>query len=220
MTMMTPRGAFESTLGAPLDPRTYRNLAYLLLSVPVGLVAFLLLTVGGSLTLGLSVTLLGPVVLLLVLGVTLVLARLDARLSDRLLGVDLGGPTFPSDADGAVDYLLTFATSRDAWLSVAYLCWRACFGFVGFLFLTTGVSLAIGLLLAPLAYGDFLAVNYRLGVWTVDTFRRSLVAAALGLLVGLLTLVGTNLLAAAGREVATMAFGDDDAVEVGGDASA
>lgn len=216
----TLRGALESIFGAPLDPQTYRNLAYLLLSVPVGFVAFLLLTVGASLTLGLSVTLLGPAVFLLALVATLALAWLDARLTDRLLGVDLGGPSLPSGTEGGVDYVATLVTSRDVWLSPAYLCWRACFGFVGLLLLTTGASLAVGFLVAPLAYGDFLLVNYRVGVWTVDTFPRSLAAAALGLFVGLLTLLGTNLLAAAGREVATVAFGTVDDTDPAADASA
>lgn len=211
MSTNTPRPAVDSLLGAPLDPQTYRNLGYLLLAFPLGLGYFVVLSVGVSLTLGLSVTLLGPVALLATVVLTLALAWLDARFTDRLLGVDLVGPAFPAGTDGIVDYLVTLLTARDPWLSGVYLCWRFLHGTLAFVVLASGVSLAVGLLAAPFVYGEFLSVNYQLGVWTVDTFAESLATAGVGLLVAYLTLVATNLVAAAGRLVADLLFGAPEA---------
>lgn len=204
------RRAVGSLLGAPFDPQTYRNLLYLLVAIPLALLYFVVLSAGVSFTAGLSLTLLGPVALLATALATLALSRVDARLTDRLLGVDLSGPSFPADTGGAVAYAVELVTSRDAWVGAVYLCWRCVFGLAALLLLTTGVSLAAGLLAAPLAYGEFLVVNYRLGVWSVDTLPRALVAAGVGLLVAYATLMSVNLLVRASRAVAARLFGRTD----------
>lgn len=204
------RRAVDWLLGAPFDPQTYRNLLYLLVAMPLGLLYFVVLSAGVSFTAGLSLTLLGPVALLATTLTTLSLSWVDARLTDRLLGVDLSGPSFPADTDGAVAYAVELVTGRDAWVGAVYLCWRCVFGMVAFLLLTTGVSLAAGLLTAPLAYGEFLVVDYRLGVWNVDTLPRALGAAGVGLLVAYATLLFVDLLARAGRIVAARLFGRAD----------
>lgn len=187
----TVRAAFAS----PFDLQTYRNLAYLLLAIPLGLAYFVLLTTAVSLTLGLSITLAGPVLVLLTLLLVVGVAAVDVRLSNALLGMDVPHPEFPERGDGAVDTVVAVLTSRDAWLGGLYLGWRAVLGVVALLVLTVGFSLSTGLLVAPLVYGDVLIVDYRLGTWAIDTFDRALVAASAGFVVGVATLVAANLLA-------------------------
>lgn len=198
----------RAALTTPFDSQTYRNLLYLLAVFPLGLAYFVTLTTAGSTTLGVAVTLLGPVAfvgtLLLVVGLTYA----DTRLSELLLGVDLAAPAFP-DQEGVLPYLRDLVTARDTWLSVVYLLWRSVLGLAAFLLVTVGFSVSASLLAAPLVYGEFLAVNYQFGAWAVDTLPRSLLAAGVGLGVGFLTLLATNGLTRVAAAVPRFLFGPD-----------
>jgi hypothetical protein len=202
MTTTDLRDALVSFAGAPLDPRTYRSLVYLLLAVPIGLGYLLVLSVAGSLSLGLSVTLLGPVAVLGSLLLVVTLAWGDAALTARLLDVDVE-PWFPSREDGVVAFCRRLLLDRSTWTGLAYLCWRVALALVALIVLTTGVSLTTGLLAAPLAYGEHLRVDYLVGVYRVTTLPRALVAAGVGLLVGVCTLYAVNLLGRLSVLVAT-----------------
>ena len=94
------------TLTRPLRQRqTYRNLAYLALAFPLGIVEFAFLATGLALGLGLLITWFGLAVLLATLGGAFVLARLERRLAARLLGAEIAAtapvataarPAFPA----------------------------------------------------------------------------------------------------------------------------
>lgn len=189
----------------PLDGQTYRNVLYLLLAFPLGIAYFVALTTAVSTTLGLAITLAGPVAFVGTLLLALGLTHVDTRLSEVLLGVDLASPEFP-DREGVVPYLRELVTSRDAWLGVCYLFWRFLLGLLAFVLLVTGLSLSVSLLAAPLAYGDSIVVNYQLGTWQVNTFSRSLLAAGVGLVVGFLTLLVANGLASVAKAVPDLLF--------------
>lgn len=193
MTTTDLRAALADLAGAPLDPHTYRSLLYLLLAAPIGLAYLVVLSLAGSLSLGLSVTILGPVAVLATLVLVVTLAWADARLTSELLDVEVT-PWFPARGGGVLAFSKRLVLDRGTWTGLLYLCWRMVLGLVAFVLLTTAVSLATGLLAAPLAYGEFLQVDYRLGVFRVDTLGRSLVAAGLGVLVCLSTLYAANLL--------------------------
>lgn len=164
---------------------------YLLLAFPLGLGYVVVLTVAGSTTLSLAVTLVGPVAFVCTLLLALGLSHVDTRLSELLLGIDLAGPTFP-EWEGPVAYLCGLVTDRDAWLGIVYLSWRFLLGLVAFILLTTGLSVSLSLLAAPLAYGQLLVVDYHVGTWPVNTFPRALLAAGVGLVVGIATLLAAN----------------------------
>jgi hypothetical protein len=204
----------------PLDGQTYRNLLYLLLAFPLGVAYFASITAAVSTTLGLAVTLAGPVAFVATLLLALALTHLDTRLSGALLGADLASPEFP-DSKSVLPFLRELVTSRDAWLGVCYLLWRFLLGMVAFVLLVTGLSLSVSLLAAPLAYGEFVVVNYQVGSWPVNTFPRSLLAAGVGLVVGFLTLLTGNALATVARAVPNLLFDsrDDDSQSRGAEPS-
>ena len=201
MSDTAPRDARRSFVGAPLDPWTYRSVAYLLLAFPIGVAYLIVLSVGASLTLGLSITLLGPVALVATLLTVVSLAWVDGKLTGGLLGVDLA-PGFPDTDRGVVAFTKELVLGRATWVGAVYLAWRVLLGFVALFVLVTGVSLAVSLLAAPFVYGDTLAVQYRLGSLTVDTLGEALAAAGVGALVGLATLYLSNLLGRLSADVA------------------
>jgi len=205
MTDPTARGALHALAGAPLSSETYRNLAYALLSAPLGVAYVVVLTTAAGLTLGLSLTLLGPVALGCSLLVAAAVAWVDGRLTAGLLGADVD-PALPA-GDGATAALRAVFLGRATWGGAAYLCWRAIAGTAALVVFATGLSLAVGLLSAPLAYGGDLAVDYRVGRYAVDTLGRSLLVAGGGVAVLALVLHAGNLFGRISAAVAAELLG-------------
>lgn len=218
MTTTNYRDALASFAGAPLDPRTYRSLLYLALAVPLGFGYLIAFSIAGSLSLGLSVTILAPVAVLGTLLLAVAVVWADTKLTASLLGVEVS-PWFPSRDLGVVEFCKRLVFARSTWTGLLYLCWRMVLAVIALVVLTTGLSLASGLLVAPLAYGEFLLIDYQLGVYRVNTLPRALGAAGLGALVGLLTLYAANLLGRVAAAVTSTLVGDGPVVDTknGGD---
>ena len=67
-------------VGVAVDPRSYVNIFYLLLSFPLGLFYFVFLVTGISLGVGLTIIWVGIPILLLVLGGSWLLCKLERAL--------------------------------------------------------------------------------------------------------------------------------------------
>lgn len=204
----SPNG-WRSILAAPIDPFTYRTLIYLALAAPVGLGYTVFLSVGLGLSLGLSITPLGPVVAVATLLSVVALAWVDATLTGGALGVDVH-PEFPDHDQGLVAFLKELAFGRATWAGVAFLAYRAVLGLVAFVVLVTGISMTAAFLLAPFAYSDALVLHTGASYVVVDTLAESLLVAAGGVLTGLGTLYATNLLGRASAHVADALFAARD----------
>jgi len=205
MTHQQSPDGWRSILAAPIDPFTYRTLLYLALAGPVGLAYTVFLSVGLGLTLGLSITPLGPVVGVATLLSVVALAWVDATFTGGALGVDVH-PEFPDHEQGVVAFLKDLAFGRATWTGVAFLAYRAVLGLVAFVVLVTGISMTAAFLLAPFAYGDALVLHTAASYVFVDTFAESLLVATAGVLTGLGTLYATNLLGRASAHVTDALF--------------
>ena len=194
MPTARPRDAPRSFPGVALKPWTYRTLAYSLLAVPLGFVYVLVLVTGAALTVGVGLTLAGPVFLLLTLLSVVALAHAAGRLTGGLLDVEVD-PPFPDDGT-AVGFLKQFVLGRATWAGVVYLLCRSVLWLVTFVGLVVGLSASASLLAAPLGYGEYLVVFYGAGAVAVDSLVRAPVAAVAGVLVGLVALHLSNLLGA------------------------
>ncbi|KPN32205.1 hypothetical protein SY89_02969 [Halolamina pelagica] len=144
------------------------------MTVPLGFCYFLVLTVAVSTTLGLAVTLAGPIAFGVTLLLVLALSKADLWLTNATLGIDAGSPQFPDTDEGIVDALAGLVLGRDTWVGGLYLLWRSLLGLIAFVLLVGGAGLSFDLLLAPLGYGDALVVNYGYGVVAIDTLPRAL----------------------------------------------
>jgi hypothetical protein len=178
------------------------------------------LSVGLGLTLGLSITPLGPVVAVATLLSVVALAWADATLTGGALGVDVA-PEFPNHEQGVVPFLKELAFGRATWIGVAFLAYRAVLGLVAFVVLVTGVSTTAAFLLAPFAYGDALVLHTGASSVVVDTLAESLLVATTGVLTGLGTLYATNLLGRASAHVTDALFAarDDQTAGTTGEAA-
>ena len=81
-----------SVLGAVVNLQTYKNIAYLLMSFPLGLAYFLFLVIGFSVGFGLSFIVIGIPILIFILSMLPLLAEFERNLANILLGTEITSP--------------------------------------------------------------------------------------------------------------------------------
>jgi hypothetical protein len=215
-------GRLRSFFAAPIRPQTYLNLAYLVLSFPLGLAYLVFGTVGLSLGLGLSVVLVGiPLVMAVVAG-ALVVAGFERRLTTWLLGVDVPARTELA-GEGKWEKLRELATEPGTYGALLYLPLKFAVGTAAFVVTMNALVTGVALLSVPLHYGEsglyvglvtdrpvelHPALHFgwnrllvgveavvRVEAWQVRTLPEALVAAGAGVLVLLAGLALLNWLA-------------------------
>ncbi len=129
---MTAEGTFtheseiDRIFGPVLQSRTYKNLLYLAISFPLGLLYFITMIVGVSLSAGLAILLVGFLTMAMTLGLARIFGTLERGLTKSLLGA-----TFePSPAVGRG--LRAILTDRRNWTTVIFLVLRFPLGVAGF----------------------------------------------------------------------------------------
>ncbi len=195
-------------LGVPLRSQTYRNLSYLLLALPLGIVYAVGLVTGTAVGTGLLLTWVGLPVLLATLAGAAVAAGIEARLASGLVGVDAAVPTvlrefdvregvtFPGD--GFADALRRLVTAPSTWTSVVLVVYKFVVGLVSFVAVVTVGSVTLALLAAPLVYDASGALatggaagRYRIGSWVVSSLPEAVAVAGVGVIA---LIAGLNLL--------------------------
>jgi hypothetical protein len=214
-------GAVGQFLRAPVRIQTYKNLLYLALAFPLGLIYFVGIVVGLSLGTSLLITLVGvPLLVGTLLGAT-ALAGVEAALATYLAGVETPLPAAlrgfePENRlalpDGdPVDVLEQFLTTPTTWTSLVVVAIKFGFGIASFVALVTVGSVTGAALLAPLLYDQstivllaeeiVVAGEYTVGPWAVETLPEALAVAAGGVVLLFAGLNALNALAYAHARV-------------------
>jgi hypothetical protein len=139
--------------GVVIDPRSYLNMIYLLLALPLGIAYFTFLVTGLSLGFGMIITLAGIPILLLVLGGSSVLTRFERWAAQEVLQQPISQPSTQSLKDGWWTRLKAHLSSRITWTGMLYLLLKFPVGIVTFTIVVTLASMTIGFLFAPLICG-------------------------------------------------------------------
>lgn len=159
--------ALGSFVGVPFRTATYKNLAYLALAWPLGILYFVGVTVGLSLGTGLLVTLVGVPILVVTLYLTTVIAGIEASLARLLVDVDAPTPALLRDAtdsaaegsgsvgdesgfDAFVAWTRRLLTTPTTWTALVLVGLKFVFGLVSFVALVVLAVLTGTLLSAPL----------------------------------------------------------------------
>src|ERR1051326_3261830 len=134
------------------DPRAYGALMYMLLSLITGIFYFVVVVTGVSLSIGLFILIIGIPFALLFIGMVRVLAHIEGRVVEGLLGVRMPRRLPPATAPDET----IFARIKDAlvdirtWSSMFYLALMLPLGVAYFTIAVTGVALSAGLTLGSL----------------------------------------------------------------------
>lgn len=182
------RGPIAELLGVVVEGQTYNNLAYLVLAFPLGLLYFVILTVGLSLGMGLALLVIGiPILLAVILGSRPV-ARFERLLANRLLTVDISPPEDLTHTNGTLWSRLEAALSaRSTWTGMAFLFLKFWIGVFSFVVVVVGLSLTIAFVTAPVHY-SITEIAVSLGPWAIDTLPRALLVVPVGMAIGVISL--------------------------------
>ena len=188
------------------------NLIYLLMSLPLGILYFVILITGFSLGAGLLITLVGLPILVAMIFVTYILGDLDRTMTSKLLGVKIPKPEArPSNNDSAKSILVAQLKSLEFWKELGYLLLKMPLGVISFTLAIVFVSLSLGLIAAPFI------VTYvpdaQIMLWNgfvVDTMQSALVTSLVGLGIGAVSVVLINGLANAMGVFSVWALGRKD----------
>jgi putative sensor protein len=174
------------------NPQAYKNIAYLLLAFPTGLMYFLLLVIGSSLGLGLSVIGVG----LLILWGTFILAQLGARL-ERALANNLLGANIPSSEAN----ILSLGALGEGynWRAILFLFLKFPLGILSFILTTSIISIIFGMISAPFLFS---IDTITFGLREIDTLWEALIVSVFGIALLPLTLIFLGRMAKSWRNLA------------------
>ena len=139
--------------GVAADVRTYGSLFYMLLSLATGIIYFTFVTTGLSLSLGLSILIIGIPFLVLFLGLTRVLSLVEGRIVETMLGTRM--PRRPLYSDRSLSWMERIKemfTDVRTWSTMLYLFIMLPLGIVYFTLSFTGLTVSLAFIAAPVLY--------------------------------------------------------------------
>jgi len=215
----TASRSLSDILGVVTDRQTYRNLLYLLLAFPLGLIYYVFLVTGFALGLALSVLLVGLGILLGVAIAVRSLAAFERRLANSLLGTDIAAPDdVETDGEGFVGTAKAYLQAASTWRGLGFVFLKFWLGIASFVLLLTFLGTAVELLLLPVFPGG--ALNVEVANWVVaETFQtptQRLLAVPVGAALCIFALHVLNAFASASASVATSLLGPTDDERAGG----
>ncbi len=154
---------WQKVFGVFLDPRAYGSLLYMFLSLATGILYFTWAVTGLSLSLGLSVLIIGLPFFLFFLASIRLFALLEGRLVESLLGVRMPRrPPFASQAGSIWVRLRAWLGDRRTWTTLLYMVLKLPLGIVSFVIFTVLTTLSLALLAAPVAqpFIDHPVINF------------------------------------------------------------
>lgn len=204
------RYSAAAILGVVADAQTYRNLLYLLLAFPLGLVYYVVLMFGFTLGIALSVLVVGLVILLGgIIGLRYV-ASFERRLANRLLGTEIAAPDdVERDGEGIVATAKAYLRASSTWRGLGFVILKFWLGLLSFVLLLSLLGTAIELLLLPL-YPEG-AFEVEVAGWVVarsfETSTQRTLAVPAGAVLGLFALHVLNAFADANAAIASSLLG-------------
>lgn len=196
---------------APFQARTYANLIYLLLSLPLGILHFTVLSTGLSAGLGLVITVLGLPILFFTLLGSWWLTALERRLAIGILGAEVPpmGPTPFQSGMGFRHDLGEFLKNPVTWTGLLYLgLIKLPLGIVSFVMTTALIAVSTSLLLVPFLYPLSFIEMDSIILWWVDTPAEAGLCFLAGLVLTYVSLLLLNGLAVLWKVLAVSMLGN------------
>ncbi len=206
----SPRYSLSAILGAVADSQTYKNRLYLLLAFPLGIAYYVILVVGFTLGVGLSVIVVGLGILLAtVIGLRLI-ASFERRLANALLGTAIPKPADVKNTDdGLVETAKAYVQAASTWRGLGFVALKFPIGILSFVLLVTFLGTALELVLLPVFPGG--ALNVQVAGWEIarsaETTAQRALAVPVGAVLALVAVHVLNAFAGANAAVASSLLG-------------
>ena len=146
------RSAPGRFFGVIADPYTYGSLFYMLLSLATGIFYFTWVVTGASMSLGLAILIIGIPFVILFVGATRVLALLEGRIVEVMLGERM--PRRPLYSDSSLPVLQRIGamfTDPRTWATMLYFLLMLPLGVLYFSIVVTGIATSLALIATPVA---------------------------------------------------------------------
>jgi uncharacterized membrane protein len=147
-----PRSLLGRFFGVVIDPRTYASLFYMVLALATGIFYFTWVVTGLSLSLGLSILIIGIPFAILFFGSVHVLSLVEGRLVEVMLGERMPRrPVYSGPKNGWIERIgMMFADPRN-WSSMLYMLLMLPLGIVYFTLAVTLLTTSLAFMAAPIA---------------------------------------------------------------------
>ena len=188
MINMTKSGALgHGIVGLVIGPlvrgQTYKQLAYLALSIPLAMVYWMVLGFGLIFGVILTIVLVGVVILLVTVLVTRPLVAFERWLANHLLAVDIGSANDLETPPGKWGAVRRYLDASSTWRGLGFLSMKFWFAIIA-LVLLYGLYQAISMISTivhrPLEI-DFGEINGEPVVWSVETIGDVVIAVPVGI---------------------------------------
>jgi hypothetical protein len=202
--------ALRHFIGAPFRPRTYGNLLYLLLALPLGVAYFVFLSVGLTAGFGLTLIWIGIPLLALVFAGTWAFAAFERQAAIHLLGAAVPpmAPPPTGEARTAWQRAGDFFANPVTWKGMGFLLLKFPLGVVSFVATVVLLSVSGALVLAPL-FWDLEGLSIDTVVFRVDSPGGAWACSLLGVGLIFLSLNLLNALGSVWRGTATLLLGSE-----------
>jgi uncharacterized membrane protein len=154
--MATPRREPSTRLGrffgVFLDPRAYMSLFFMFLALATGIIYFVLAVTGLSLSVGLSVLIIGVPFFLMFMAVCRVVSLAEGRLIEAMTGARM--PRRPVHQGAALGFWARtgeMLKDRRTWTTIAYFLSMLPLGIIYFVLAVAGLSISLSFIALPLA---------------------------------------------------------------------
>ena len=187
----------------------FSNLFYLLLSMPLGILYFFILSAGFVFGAGLAITIIGIPILVAMIFITYILGDLERATTSRMLGIPIVKPEGqPSKSDSAKSILVAQLKSKDFWKELGYLLFvKLVIGMFSFTIAIALFILPLSLLASPLIVAYFPQVDIWFFNTRIDTMSKALVCLAAGSVAAPVSVLAINGLASAHGKITNWALG-------------
>jgi hypothetical protein len=172
--------------GTVREPQTYRNIFYLLLSFPLGLIYFVFLVVFLSLGLGTLIIWIGAFILLMTFMAVRGFTAMERQLTVSMLRTSIPdrrprhSPAPPTN-QSAFDRAKHLVFSRESWAGIVYLMVKFPLGVVSFVLTVALLPVSIALMLTPITL-MIPPLDPSIADWVIDTPIETAPFAFLGLM--------------------------------------
>jgi hypothetical protein len=136
--------------GIYLDPRAYTSLFYMLLTLATGILYFVVVVVGLSLSAGLAILIIGVPFFLAFIGITRVISLGEGRLIEAITGERMPRrPVHPGPVAGWRARIGEMLSDARTWTTLLYFVLMLPLGIIYFVIATLGISGGLRLTLTP-----------------------------------------------------------------------
>ncbi|HEX7031181.1 MAG TPA: sensor domain-containing protein [Gammaproteobacteria bacterium] len=145
------------------DPRAYSSLFYMFLALVTGIFYFTWTVAGVSISLGVSLLIIGLPFFLLFLGSIRLFSLLEGRIVETFLGVRMPRrPEYPAQDAGILDRIVEMLRDVRTWSTMLYMLLMLPLGVLYFGVTVSLVSASLGLVAAPVFYLFADGANFQL----------------------------------------------------------